>query len=66
MEMNAKKEELLANEKDIDKYAMILKQKVNKFLSLGGLYKALIGEREILVIHNLMIIILWWISDYIS
>ena len=40
------KEELLAHEKDISKMCNYIKAKSLKFLSLEGLYKALINEKR--------------------
>ena len=40
------KEELLANEKDNEQICNYIKAKSIKFLSLGGLYKALIGDKR--------------------
>jgi len=40
------KEELLAHEKDISEMCNYIKAKSLKFLSLGGLYKALINEKR--------------------
>ena len=52
------KDELLAHKKNNQEMCEHIKAKSLKFLSLNGLYNALIGEKETLAIHNLAIIIL--------
>ena len=50
------KDELLANQKNNQEMRDYIQSKSLQFLSLNGLYKALIGEKENLNIHNLVII----------
>ena len=52
------KEELLAHKKDNSEMCDYIKAKSLKFLSLDGLYKALINKKETLNIHNLATTIL--------
>ena len=52
------KEELLANNKNNQEMCKYIKAKSLQFLSLNGLYNALIGDKEILTTLNLVIIIL--------
>ena len=52
------KEELLAYKKSNQEMCEYIKAKSLKFLSLDGLYKALIKEKETMLILNLVIIIL--------
>ena len=52
------KEELLAHNKNNKEMCEYINAKSLKFLSLDGLYKALINEKEILIILNFAIIIL--------
>ena len=51
------KKELLAFEKNIDEMCDYINATTLKFLSLDGLYKALINEKGINLIHSLAIII---------
>ena len=52
------KEELLAHKKNNAEMCNYINAKTLKFLSLKGLYKALINENEMTIILNLAIIIL--------
>ena len=57
------KEELLAHQKNNSEMCGYIQAKTLKFLSLNGLYQALVGKKETLIIHNLVIITLLRIPD---